>query len=852
MNENNHNIDKEIEELKSTLAPISENIKPPFSVTPAKLEEKLEGVAQNRTIFTTPLFKKAARGILACAVSLTIVAGSVMTYQASQNKALIKEGDKNVSIAGDYKRLYQSIEKLKKTNTKKFEDARDVLIGSGDAYNESFQDQSVKPSTATTTTTTKTAGYGKTNTQVADVDEGDILKNDGKYLYFLSGTNNKNGITTTEAYVAPDLARYGYSVSSRSSKMLKIISAGETGKMQLLATVKFDGDFQPEEMYLSEDNVILVGQTVTQKKVKVETSTAKTDAPPSIEPATAKDLITYPAYTGSAVDPNSAVSNETGTNASSAADDGTTNVDKTSVSTGAASSSGAEPAISTKEVPPSRDTLTEKTTVPEQYYSVTETKTTVQVYDVSVKMNPRLLHTYSQDGGYLSSRMTGTKLYLVSNHYIGDVLNKITQRNIINYVPKTCLDKGRNTPIPAEDIAMVNNSTETNYAVISGIDTETMKTSKKAVLGSGDTIYATTDNLYVACYRYKQNPASSSQKSVSGSYTSVLRFSLPQEIKFTGSCDISGNILNKYSMDETDGLFRIATTTDVYGYTFSRFNNVFVLDQNLKITGSVENLAEGETIKSVRFMGKTAYVVTFRQTDPLFAIDLSVPSKPKVLGELKIPGFSEYLHPVDETHLLGVGVAGNEQGQTGGVKLSLFDVSNPKAPREAFQYNLPGSSSSSYIGTDPKSFLYDAERGIIGIPATINGLSDSKNYSTYVTNFNVLCFIQLNLKTGFTPLFDMANTAPVKDEQSTYYRLSNDTILRGTYIGDAVYSVSEGYIISASITEKKRLGVLSLGDETERVFTKGDGFTGQPIVSLDPKSWSVENDQVLYPYGYAK
>lgn len=180
--------------------------------------------------------------------------------------------------------------------------------------------------------------------------------------------------------------------------------------------------------------------------------------------------------------------------------------------------------------------------------------------------------------------------------------------------------------------------------------------------------------------------------------------------------EVTGQALNQFSMDENNGYFRIATTKNQTWPQFAEddrkasYNNLYVLDKDLKTVGSVENLAEGEQIYSVRFMQDRAYMVTFKQMDPLFVIDLKDPKAPKVLGKLKIPGFSNYLHPYDENTLIGLGrdTKENEWGgaTNGGVKLSLFDVSDVENPKEIDSYVIGDSGASSIALDDHKAFFF--------------------------------------------------------------------------------------------------------------------------------------------------
>jgi uncharacterized secreted protein with C-terminal beta-propeller domain len=180
-------------------------------------------------------------------------------------------------------------------------------------------------------------------------------------------------------------------------------------------------------------------------------------------------------------------------------------------------------------------------------------------------------------------------------------------------------------------------------------------------------------------------------------------------------------------MDESNGYFRIATTSYEYAansWSGTQQNNIYVLDVTLKTVGKLENLGSGENFHSARFMGSRCYLVTFQKTDPLFVIDLSSPTNPKVLGELIIPGYSDYLHPYDETHLIGLGkdAIASTQGNFAwyqGLKLSLFDVANVNAPKEIASYKIGDRGTNSEALYDPKAFLFDASKNLLVIPVDL-------------------------------------------------------------------------------------------------------------------------------------
>lgn len=218
------------------------------------------------------------------------------------------------------------------------------------------------------------------------------------------------------------------------------------------------------------------------------------------------------------------------------------------------------------------------------------------------------------------------------------------------------------------------------------------------------------------------------------------------KIDYKTSGEVPGYPLNQFSMDEYNNNFRIATTTDSWRSTGS-LNHVYILDSNLKITGKLEDLAHGERIYSVRLLGNKGYMVTFRQVDPLFVIDLSDPNNPRVLGFLKIPGVSDYLHPYDENHIIGVGRDASEQGTIKGMKLSLFDVSDVSNPTEISKYIIGERGTTSEALNDHKAFLFSKEKNLLVIPVR---LAEGGRYNTwqgaYVFNIDLTNGITLKGK----------------------------------------------------------------------------------------------------------
>lgn len=356
------------------------------------------------------------------------------------------------------------------------------------------------------------------------------------------------------------------------------------------------------------------------------------------------------------------------------------------------------------------------------YYAYNRDDITMAVcFDISNRSEPVESWRVYQDGMYLSSRLVGNQLVMISDYYV-DISEdaEVVKENCIPTYGTTAAELQR---VPCDCICIMENVYDSCYLVASTLDIgdkETLKTT--AVLGAGEDVYCTTENLYATSTEYKTQTGVEEIFNVTTTDTQIYKFDIRNsDIKFVGKGSVKGRALNQFSIDEYNGYLRIATTTGDWGE--SLVNQLYVLDNSLKVVGSVEGIAKGETIKSVRFTGDTGYVVTFEQTDPLFVIDLSNPEKPEIKGELKIPGFSTYLHPVSESLVLGVGVDGDENGQNNGMKVSLFDVSNPEKPVECDKVTINAVNSDyrwSYVESDAffthKALCWDAVSKTMYIP----------------------------------------------------------------------------------------------------------------------------------------
>ncbi len=355
------------------------------------------------------------------------------------------------------------------------------------------------------------------------------------------------------------------------------------------------------------------------------------------------------------------------------------------------------------------------------YFGYSKSITMAVCFDISDRANAKEMWRVYQDGYYISSRLIDNQLVFLSNYYVN--LNENKEDVINNCVPRYSSTNAPMQRIPCDCIILPENINDTSYLVASSLNIEDDSSLKtQSTLGAGSNVYCTTDTLYATSTSYKDTGVAEEVFGVTQATTSIYKFDIRNgDIKYIGCGSVKGSALNQFSIDEYNGYLRIATTTGNWGDELS--NQVYVLDDGLKVVGEITGIAKGETIKSVRFTGDTGYVVTFEQTDPLFVIDLSNPQKPEIKGELKIPGFSAYLHPVSENLLLGVGVDGTNDGQGNGMKISLFDVSDPEKPFEADKIELSGLDTANrwtYIYSEAfyshKAMCWDSDDAVMYIP----------------------------------------------------------------------------------------------------------------------------------------
>ncbi|MCL2035784.1 MAG: beta-propeller domain-containing protein [Oscillospiraceae bacterium] len=462
----------------------------------------------------------------------------------------------------------------------------------------------------------------------------------------------------------------------------------------------------------------------------------------------------------------------------------------------------------------------------------------VDVYDTAGDFSAPL-SSYSQKGQYHSSRMSENNVYLISNYTpslkILATSDSLGFKNLEEYVP-SYTSNGERCIVPGKSIILPEELDHISYTVIGGLDVEReeLPVSVMANLGSVQTIYASLENIYIT----------RSESNLwwrwgwwSGNYenfTTIDKFSFDSgEIEYVAQGRVKGNIRNQFNLDEHEGILRVVT--EIWGKGPEQSENTTILpipeslqgtywamrtfvpidfdemyglqggtlytfDEGMNILAEVHRIGFGESVHSVRFIGDRGYIVTFWQTDPLFAFDLSEPTNPVLLGELKIPGFSRYLHQWDseEGLLLGFGVDTDDNGVRMGLKITMFDVADGEELNELDVYQLTNNTNngsyayySSPFESEHKSVLVVPEKNIIGFPYIKSATGGQ------VSGF---AFLSYDSENGFTLLGEiLSNTQGSQTE-----------FKRGLYIGDYAYAVSNNSVVSMSLKDFTQSGALGL------------------------------------------
>lgn len=535
-----------------------------------------------------------------------------------------------------------------------------------------------------------TSNYSKTNTQVKGVDEADIVKTDGNYIYYVA--NQKV-----------------YIVDAKDPKNIKI----ET-------TLEYEENMIPQEIYINNNKLVVILD-------KSETN----------------------------------------------------NMQKRNL-------------IACYDI---------------AYY---DSETIVITYDMRSKTNLLEKRKIQIEGNYINSRMINNEVYVVTNKSI----YKTEEGNEIPQYMDTVKDNEKHD-VSLEKMLYVPETKNTSYLMIAGFSLENDKEANiKTILGSGHEIYCTEDNLYITRVIYgepeekEENGIVSVMLATQTVHTEIYKFKLQDtDIISTAVGKVEGRTLNQFSMGEYNKNFSIVTTADSWqekSNTRHTKNTLYVLNEKLEQIGILENIADDENLYAARFMGDKAYVVTFEQIDPLFVIDLSNPTQPKILGELKIPGYSSYLQPYDETHLIGIGQdtetettrTGSTRTVTKGVKVSLFDVSDYTNPKEMYSLVLNDNSHTN-ASYNHKALLFSKEKNLLAFQLATYEKDQYKQ--EYV-------ILSIDLENGIS-IKNKINHGYEKTEYGSEYPI---TIDRGLYINNNLFTLSDKKVKVVDLQTYNEISELNL------------------------------------------
>ncbi|KPV59041.1 hypothetical protein QJ48_13215 [Paenibacillus sp. A3] len=672
-------------------------------------------------------------------------------WDGPNKRVTIADADKSLPTVGSQERM----EALLKESAAVHGSGRGMILLGDNAVAVTEKSSAAAPqaagSAAKQASDAAAPAYSGTNVQVQGVDEADVIKSDGTYIYQV----NRDRVLVTKAYPAES--------------------------MSVVSTVYWaDPNFYPQELYVDNNYLVVVGNTSYPTYEKP--GPVPYDASPavSVEPSIgeAKKMVVWPGR-------------------------------------------------------PTRST----------------TKTIV--YELGDRTQLKQVREAELEGHYVSSRKIGDSLYVITNKSMNyfwimrqeaDSAAKQANESLPAYRDSAAGDQF--ITIGYEDIRYFPKAVEPNYLLIGGLKLSKpdQKMQVTSYLGSGQNVYASPDNLYVTVSEYEPVKENEQTVQADGKSTfipaplnmtsAIYKFGMDNgTVRYVGRGKVPGHALNQFSMDEHNGYFRIATTSgDMWrNDEHTSKNNVYVLNESLSVVGKLEGLAPGERIYSVRYAGNRAYMVTFKNTDPLFVLDLSNPQAPAMLGKLKIPGYSDYLHPYDENHLIGFGKeaveVANKKGDGSdtvafyqGMKLALFDVSDVANPKELFKETIGDRGTESPLLHNHKALLFSKEKSLLAFPVTVAELKDKtgantqENASKYGDfTFQGAYVYGLDLQKGFQLRGKITHlTGDDMNKAGQHWYGSERNIERLLYIGDTLYSSSPDMLKANDLNTLREVGSLQL------------------------------------------
>ncbi|MGE5372503.1 MAG: beta-propeller domain-containing protein [Solirubrobacterales bacterium] len=605
--------------------------------------------------------------------------------------------------------------------------------------------------------------YSKTNVQVEGVDEADFVKSDGKYLYVASGTT------------------------------LFIVKAYPAGKGQIVSRITLKGS--PSDLFINGNRMIVMGRGQEWMDLDIKLF----DITDRAHPEVLKTIQLNGDYVRSRMIGDTAY---------------------------LLISSPMEQNGDVYELPKVTINGVERKIAPNQIYAFGIPDYSYQytrVMAINLKNTAELPSEKVFLTGTSQNVFASTKNIYMTNQKVPDY-QAFTNRLLDEYT--------RMIPAKAKEIAAIRAGKDSFDQKLSDID---QLISEYIDSLDYDAAAKLEEKVRDLQQRWQADMQREREK------TTITRLAVNgRDIQFGATGEVPGSVLNQFSMDEHNGYFRIATTSQTMGLfgAGGTRNNVYVLDSSLKMTGRLQGLAPNERIYSARFMGNRVYLVTFRQVDPLFVIDLTNPKKPAVLGKLKIPGYSDYLHPIDDKYLIGIGKEVAEiqpepmpvdvsakvsarmimppLARPQGLKIALFDVSDPNHPREISKYVVDGYSDSSALH-DHRAFLYSREKNLMVLPVDIyepyrimtEGNDKSGTvvkgpwYGAFVFNVSPKDGIKLKGK------IQHETETQVKPADE-YIDWSRQQIQRGLYIEDVLLTVSDHMIKWNQISDLKEVDRVNL------------------------------------------